>query len=82
MDVNFILLHMPVCGVCSQPGECMEHFTDTKQKRKWASWKTRLRYTRVVNEENGCRFKGQRKETWIYMQPTLLLVVMERMLES
>ena len=37
------------------------------------SWKTRHRYARFVNDEiNGCRFFGQRKETWIYARPAWL----------
>ena len=32
-------------------------------------------------EENGCRFEGQWKETWIYTQPAWLIAVKKRMLE-
>ena len=33
------------------------------------------------DEEKGCRFEGQRKETWIYTWPAWLIAVKERMLE-
>ena len=43
---------------------------------------TSHRYARFVNdEENSCRFEGQRKETWIYTWPAWLIAVRERMLE-
>ena len=40
------------------------------------------RYARVVNdEENSCRFEGQRKETWIHMWAAWLIAVREWMVE-
>ena len=52
-------------------------------KRKWSYLKTyhRLIARFINNEENGCRFEGQRKETWIYTRPAWLIAVRERMLE-
>ena len=42
---------------------------------------TRHRYARFVyDEENGCRFEGQKKETWIYTWPAWLIAAKERML--
>ena len=41
----------------------------------------RTKLKKMVDEENGCRFDGQRKETWIYMRPAKLIAVRQRMLE-
>ena len=58
---------MYVCALSrnsSLPGECTEVFlTRRLKKRKWSSWRTRHRYARFFNGENGCRFEGRRKET-------------------
>ena len=75
---NFILPYMSVYGIymcrtfISLRGNGIFHVLDLKN-RKWSSWKTRHRYARFVNdEENGCRFEGQRKETWICTLPAWL----------
>ena len=54
----------------------------TLKKKEMVSWKAHHRYARFVSdEENGCRFEGQKKETWIYTRPGWLIAVKESMLE-
>ena len=81
---NFVLPCMPVCGmyicVCCMFITWRVHgrFYGLDLRKEWSSWETRHRYARFVNdEENGCRFEGQWKETWIYTRPAWLIPVRE-----
>ena len=75
---------MPVCSTYIYKCVCVPYihnlgvhgnFTDLTEW-KWAYWKTRHRYNGFFNdEENGCRFEGQRKETWMYTRPAWLIAV-------
>ena len=84
---NFVLLCMAICGIYiyvpyTHNPESARKILWT-QLRKWSCWKICPRYTRFVkDEEDGCRFEGQRKETWIYtLSAWLVVAVGERMLE-
>ena len=80
----YICQYIFICNVyIRNPEKAQKILLWTQLKRKWLSWKTRHRYARFVDyEENGCRFEGQRKETWIYTGLAWLLAVRDKLLKS
>ena len=60
----------------------MEYFTDSTLEKEMVVLENSpyIRWIRQ-NEENGCIFEGQRKETWIYTWLAWLIAVKERMLQ-
>ena len=74
----YIYIYMCHAFITREPGV---HRTFYRlDKRKWLSRKIAIDKldSSMMDEENGCRFEGQRKETWIYTRPAWLIAIRKR----
>ena len=78
MPVWYIYIYIYVCApyIHLESRHGTEDFTDLTREMVVSAIDRQIR-----DEDNGCRFEGQRKETRTYMRHAWLIAVRERMLE-